>query len=69
MALTKIEHKAPKKEFLTLAEVEAFVRAAKQAGARGDELVEVGASFGAKLQRIAVEVQTPVDSATSLDKS
>lgn len=58
MALKKIEHKAPKKAFLTLAEVEAFVRAAKQAGAAGGEVVEAEASFGAKLQRIAVQVDS-----------
>lgn len=56
MALKKIEHKAPKREFLTLDELAEFVREAREAGASGSEVVEVGASFGAKLQRISVEV-------------
>lgn len=54
MATRRIEHTAEKKKILTLAQVAAFVEDAMRSGATGDELVEVGMSFGGKLQKIGV---------------
>jgi hypothetical protein len=66
MALKKIEHVAPKKAFMTLDDLAAFVHDAKRSGAAGQEIVEGTVSFGGKLQKLAVEVQAT--NPTSLDK-
>lgn len=68
MALKKIEHRAPKGEFLTLDELAAFVQEALRSGASGDEVVQAGVSFGGKLQRLAVEAPVPADVRVDLDK-
>lgn len=56
MAMKKIEHKAPRKAFLTLDELAAFVQEAMRAGASGREVVAAAVSFGSKLQGLSVEV-------------
>jgi hypothetical protein len=63
MALKKIEHTAAPKQLLTLDEVAAWVQDAMRSGATGTEIVEVRASWGAKLQKIGVEVDTTKDAA------
>jgi hypothetical protein len=69
MALTKIEHKAAKKQFLTLDEVAAFVQAARRSGASGSEVVIAGVSIGGRLQRLTIEVEVqPIVDAVQLDK-
>lgn len=66
MAMKKIEHKARKKEFLTLDELAAFTQEALRSGADGSEIVSASVSFGGKLQRLSVKV--PVGTPSSLDK-
>jgi hypothetical protein len=63
MALKKIEHAAAPKQLLTLDEVAASVQDAMRPGATGAEIVEVRASWGAKLQKIGVEIETVKDAA------
>lgn len=58
MATRKIEHAAEKKQLLTLDQVAAFAQDAMRAGATGTETVNAGVSFGGKLQKIGVEVDT-----------
>lgn len=58
MALRKIEHVAARKQLLTLDEVEAWVRDARRSGATGSEIVAARVSFGGKLQKVSVEVET-----------
>lgn len=66
MALKKIEHRAPKGEFLTLDELAAFVQEAMRSGASGSEVVQAVVSFGGKLQRLAVAV--PIGTVDRLSK-
>jgi hypothetical protein len=54
--MKKVEHKAPKKQLLTLDELAAFVQDAMRSGAHGGEVVAATVSFGGKLQRVAVDV-------------
>lgn len=61
MALKKIEHAAARKQLLTLDEVAAWVQDAMRSGATGSETVAAGVSFGGKLQKISVEVETVKD--------
>lgn len=56
MAMKPIEHRAPKKQFLTLDELAAFVQDAMRAGATGSEIVNATVSFGGKLQKIGIDV-------------
>lgn len=56
MAVKRIEHAAPKKQFMTLDEVAAFVRDAMRSGADGSETVAATVSFGQKLQKLSVEL-------------
>lgn len=56
MSSRKIEHKAPKKQVLTLDEVAAFVQDALRSGATGSEAVAATVSFGGKLQVVSVDV-------------
>jgi hypothetical protein len=63
MARKKIEHAAAPKQLLTLDEVAAWVQDAMRSGATGAEIVEVRASWGAKLQKIGVEIETVKDAA------
>lgn len=58
MAMRKIEHAAAKGELLTLDEVAVWVQDAMRSGASGSELVTARVSFGGKLQKIAVDVET-----------
>ncbi|MFD9564365.1 hypothetical protein [Streptomyces sp. NPDC059994] len=60
MATKPIEHHADKGTFLTLAEIEAWVRDAKAAGATGEEIVTVSVSLGSKLKKIRIDVATAV---------
>ena len=55
----RIEHKAPKKAFLTLDQLAAFVQDAMRAGADGATVVEATVSFGSKLQRVAIDITEP----------
>jgi hypothetical protein len=57
MAKKRVEHAADKGSFLTLDDMAAFIEDARQSGARGDEVVEVRASFGGKLQKLTVDVE------------
>ncbi|MCH0555802.1 hypothetical protein [Streptomyces sp. MUM 16J] len=68
MALKKVEHAAPKKQFMTLADLEAFVEDAKRSGAAGDVVVVATVSFSGKLQKISVEADTTGASRPTLDK-
>ncbi|MEV6833524.1 hypothetical protein AB0N17_03165 [Streptomyces sp. NPDC051133] len=68
MALKKIEHAAPKKQIMTLDELEAFVRDARSTGAAGSEEILASVSWGGKLQSIAVEVEMAPADRPSLDK-
>ena len=68
MALKKVEHTAPKKQFLTLDEIDAWVQDARRSGARGGEVVQATVSFGGKLQKISVEVEVAPADRPSLDK-
>jgi hypothetical protein len=52
-----VEHKAAKGSTLTLDELAAFVDDARRSGATGGEIVSVTASWGGKIQKLAVEVQ------------
>ncbi|SES03671.1 hypothetical protein [Streptomyces qinglanensis] len=58
MSTRTIEHKAPKKQFLTLDELAAFVQDAMRSGAAGTEVVSAAVSFGGKLQSLAIDVDT-----------
>ncbi|WP_405590004.1 hypothetical protein [Streptomyces sp. NBC_01190] len=68
MAKKTVEHKADKGKTLTLDEVAAFVQDAMRSGANGDELVGGRISWGGKIQKLNVEVQTPA-AAARLDKA
>ncbi|MFB7596902.1 hypothetical protein [Streptomyces sp. NPDC056160] len=62
MALKKIEHTAPKKQFMTLDDLAAFVQDAMRSGATGQEVVAAVVSFGGKLQKVSAEVELrPMD--------
>jgi hypothetical protein len=56
VATKKIEHQAPKGHFLTLDELGAFAQEALRNGADGGEVVHARVSFGAKLQRLSIDV-------------
>jgi hypothetical protein len=68
MAVKKVEHVAPKKQALTLDDVAAFVADARQSGAAGTEEIDAGITWGGKLQKLAVEVDTTRASGPTLDK-
>lgn len=68
MALKKVEHAAPKKQAMTLDDLEAFVRDARRTGATGREEVQVGMSWGGKLQKLAVEVDMTSASRVTIEK-
>ncbi|MER6984461.1 hypothetical protein [Streptomyces carpinensis] len=57
MARKKIEHAAPKKQFMTLDELAVFVQDAMRSGAQGDEIVMATVSIGGKLQKLGVDVE------------
>lgn len=65
MAMRKIEHTAGKGQLLTLDEVAAWVQDAMRSGATGSETVGARVSFGAKLQKITVEVDVTTAAADS----
>lgn len=58
MAKKKVEHAADKGQHLTLDEVAAFVQDAMRTGADGSAVVNATVSFGQKLQKISVDVET-----------
>jgi hypothetical protein len=58
MAMKKVEHAADKGQYLTLDEVAAFVQDAMRTGADGSTVVNATVSFGGKLQKISVDVET-----------
>lgn len=58
MAMKRVEHAAAKGQLLTLDEVAVWVQDAMRSGATGGEVVSVKISFGGKLQKIAVDVDT-----------
>lgn len=68
MALKKVEHTAPKKQFLTLDEIDAWVQDARRSGARGDEIANATVSFGGKLQKVSVEVEVAPAGKPRMDK-
>lgn len=61
MAIRKIEHKAPKKHYLTLNDLAAFVDAARHSGADGTETVGAVVSIGGRLQALTIEVDAPAE--------
>ncbi|MFF7901189.1 hypothetical protein ACIO02_34020 [Streptomyces sp. NPDC087568] len=56
MARKRLEHAAPRREFITLDELAAFVQDALRSGADGSETVMATISIGGKLQRVAIDV-------------
>lgn len=68
MSERTIEHKAEKKQTLTLDEVAAFVQDAMRAGAHGTEHVVAEVAFSGKVKKLTVDVQVPANPA-SLDTS
>jgi hypothetical protein len=58
MAKKKVEHAADRGQFLTLDEVAAFVQDAMRTGADGGTVVNATVSFGGKLQKIGVDVDS-----------
>lgn len=58
MATKRVELKTVRGQFLTLDEVAAFVQDAKRAGADGAAVVKAAVSFGGKLRRVSVDVET-----------
>lgn len=58
MAKKKVEHAADKGQFLTLDDLAAFVQDAMRTGADGGTVVHAAVSFGGKLQKIGVDVET-----------
>jgi len=61
MSTRKIEHKAEKRQALTLDELAAFVQDALRSGASGDEHPVVQIAFSGKLQKIHVDVEVPAN--------
>jgi hypothetical protein len=53
-----IEQKAGKGSYLTLNQLEEFVKAARSAGATGREVVNARVSFGGKLQQTTINIDT-----------
>jgi hypothetical protein len=68
MALKKIEHSAPKKQFMNLNDLEAFAADARRSGATGTEPIEASISWGGKLQKLAIDVDTAPADRPTLDK-
>ncbi|RDG37946.1 hypothetical protein [Streptomyces corynorhini] len=58
MALKSVEHAAAPKHLLTLDEVAAWVQDAMRSGASGTETVAARVSFGGKLQKIGIVIDT-----------
>lgn len=58
MAKKKVEHTADKGAVLTLDEIAAWVQDAMRSGADGGSPVRATVSFGGKLQKISVDVET-----------
>ncbi|MCW2904421.1 MAG: hypothetical protein JWO67_6686 [Streptosporangiaceae bacterium] len=58
MAKKKVEHAATRGQHLTLDEVAAFVQDAMRSGADGSAVVNATVSFGGKLQKLSVDVET-----------
>lgn len=65
MSTRKIEHKAPKKQTMTLDELAAFVQDAMRAGADGGEVPHAELTLGGKIKQLAVDV--PVKTAGAED--
>lgn len=57
MSTRKVEHKAPKKQTMTLDELAAFVQDAMRSGAQGDEHPHVQIAFSGKIQKVSVDVE------------
>lgn len=68
MALKKVEHNAPKKQVMTLDELAAFVEDARRSGATGSEAVAGGITWGGKINRLSVEVDTQAADRAFVDK-
>lgn len=67
MSTRKVEHKAGKRQTLTLDELAAFVQDAMRSGANGDEHPHVQIAFSGKIQKVSVDVDSsanPVPDAT-----
>lgn len=63
MSTHKIEHKAEKRDTLTLDQLAAFVQDAMRAGAAGDEHPAVQIAFNGKIQKINVSINTDATTA------
>lgn len=57
-AKKKIEHSAPKKQLLTLDQLSEFIEDAMSNGATGSEIVAAVVSWGGKLQKVSVHIET-----------
>jgi len=68
MAVKKVEHSAPKKQAMTLDDLDAFVQDARRSGATGTEHLDAGVTWGGKLQKLAVEVDPAPTDQPSLTK-
>jgi hypothetical protein len=61
VALKKIEHKAPRKQSMTLDDLLAFLQDARRSGAAGDESIVATVSIGGRLQALSVEIDVQPD--------
>jgi hypothetical protein len=67
VALKPIEHKAPRKQSMTLDDLLAFLQDARRAGASGSEPIKATVSIGGRLQALSVEVDVQPDRETPFD--
>jgi len=65
MTTRTVEHKAPKRQTMTLDELAAFVQDAMRTGAHGSEHPTVQIAFSGKIQKVSVDVE--VSAATKGD--
>lgn len=65
MSTRKVEHQAPKKTYMTLDELAAFVQDAMRSGAEGHEVPVAEVTIGGKIKKVSVDV--PVTKAGTED--
>ena len=65
MSTRKVEHQAPKKTYMTLDELAAFVQDAMRSGAEGHEIPLAEVTIGGKVKKVSVDV--PVAKAEAKD--
>lgn len=57
MAIKPITHKAPKKQTMTLRDIEAWVKDARDSGATGDEHPEGTVSWKSGIESLSIDVE------------